>query len=741
MNVLSFVNNLPADKGYTYCPIYAKNATMLSGRKATGKNPDEASYERKFGPADVALVLERNPEKFKACGLFTGVRGNGIVILDIDRNLSEVLKKHKDSLDGAPLVTSTKKDAAKYIFRVPEELWPEVKGHGLSEQSGGNYELLWGRQGLICGEYPGHKATNSPAGQYKFHGSLDDVPIAPNWIIAEMKASKHPETTSFRSKDLDFSDRTEDEIIEIVRDCLGVISPQGAGSRDHWIRVGMAIHSVLPNEIGLMIWSAWSAEDPDFAHEWENENPCETPFWSFSAGGIGLGTLIWLADREDPERTRFSEHTKKVVEAAENRQVQSNKQATISHELIIERAKNIKKLENPSEQDHALHALSMDAGYMREGKSQIENLLKKQRRYEKGSELMTVRQLMELEDTRDFTIPGILPAPFVILLYGSGGDGKSMTTWTLAKHIATGAPFLVKDKLMPVEKGPVLILNGDQSRIQLKEQMEDVDYPVDNENTFVHHDWSLQNYDKFCDLMEKIRPKLVIIDSLVGCSGGAFDENKSDFANPLYDFALDNGTLFPATTIIIIHHANKNGGFRGTTAIRDAVDETWALKKPDEKMLARVGAKARLIEVEKSRLGRTGKYLILKEETDSCFTLGEFTPDDSENYANLSLSEKIVQKLRSVYPHARSRSELYLDPLVGQMGAVNSHTIRRTLQRLKTRRLIEVAESSSTGDTYRAIFARGEGAYSVSPSQDLSDGASSGVRHPPETPTKCPTPS
>ena len=227
MNVLSFVNNLPADKGYTYCPIYAKNATMLSGRKATGKNPDEASYERKFGPADVALVLERSPEKFKACGLFTGVRGNGIVILDIDRNLSEVLKKHKESLAGAPVVTSTKKDAAKYIFRIPEELWPEVKGHGLSEQSGGNYELLWGRQGLICGEYPGHKATNSPAGQYKFHGSLEDVPIAPDWIIAEMKASKHPSGKTFQSKDLDFSDRTEDEIIEIVRDCLSVISPQG----------------------------------------------------------------------------------------------------------------------------------------------------------------------------------------------------------------------------------------------------------------------------------------------------------------------------------------------------------------------------------------------------------------------------------------------------------------------------------------------------------------------------------
>ena len=742
MSLLEFVKKLPS--GLAYAPIYAKDAKMRSGRRATGKNPLEDSYERKFGPADVELAIERNSD-LRAVGLFTGIRGNGIVILDVDRDLSSVLAKHGDSLRGAPMITSTKDEAAKYIFSIPEDLWTEVRGHGLSQLTGGSYEILWGRQGLIYGDYPGHKQSKAPAGHYNLVGDLNEIPVAPDWIIAEMKSSNDDPGFGNFKKDLDFSDRTEDEIAQIIHDCLGVVSPQGLGSRDHWVKVGMSIHSVLPTEIGFALWAHWSAQDPDYADEWQESddrhNPCVIAWNSFKPGKIGLGTLIWLADQEDPNRSRFTEATKKVVEAAENRQVQANKQSTISHDQVIDRATGIKKLDNPSEQDHLLHVLAMDAGYMRDGKSQIENLLKKQRRYEKGSELMTVKELMELEDTREFTIPGILPAPFVILLYGSGGDGKSMTTWTLAKHIATGSPFLVKDKLMPVEKGPVLILNGDQSRIQLKEQMEDVDYPIDNENTFVHHDWSLQNYDKFCDLMDEIQPKLVIIDSLVGCSGGAFDENKSDFANPLYDFAQDNGTLFPATTIIIIHHANKNGGFRGTTAIRDAVDETWALKKPDEKMLSRVGSKARLIEVEKSRLGRTGKHLILKEETDSCFTLGEFTSDDSENYANLSLSEKIVQKLRSVYPNSRSKNDLYHDPLVGQLGAVKLETIRRTLQRLKNRKLIEVAGSSSTGDTYRAVFARGEGAYSVPPSQDLSDGASSGVGQTPGTPTICPTPS
>ena len=40
-------------EGLVYAPIYKKNATMVSGRKATGKNPLEESWDRDFGPADV----------------------------------------------------------------------------------------------------------------------------------------------------------------------------------------------------------------------------------------------------------------------------------------------------------------------------------------------------------------------------------------------------------------------------------------------------------------------------------------------------------------------------------------------------------------------------------------------------------------------------------------------------------------------------------------------------------------
>ena len=184
-----------------------------------------------------------------------------------DRNLSRLLKKWGKTLEGAPVVTSTKANAAKYLFRVPEALWGEVKGFGLSD-TGAGYEVLWGRQGLLYGAYPGSSDGKAPAGFYGFEGDLEAIPEAPGWLLAEMKdhAGREVADGGFikNRKALDFSDRDPAEVAEIVQSALRVIPGQGAGSRDHWVKVGMAIHSELPTDLGLTLWAAWSAEDPEY---------------------------------------------------------------------------------------------------------------------------------------------------------------------------------------------------------------------------------------------------------------------------------------------------------------------------------------------------------------------------------------------------------------------------------------------------------------------------------------------
>ena len=197
--------------------------------------------------------------------------------------------------------------------------------------------------------------------------------------------------------------------------------------------------------------------------------------------------------------------------------------------------------DNPAEVNYKLNSLALQAGYR--DQSSLEKLIVDQIAYEKAQSLMTVEKLMELDEKRGYLIPDVLPHPSVILIYGAGGDGKSTAAWALAKHIATGQPFKVRGADVPIEQGPVLLLNGDQPLIQLKEQLIEADFPITSD-TYIQTDWQLQRYAQFIKLMETYKPKLVVIDSLIGCSGGkAFDENKSDFATPLYWLTKNNGDL------------------------------------------------------------------------------------------------------------------------------------------------------------------------------------------------------
>ena len=703
MSTEDFANSLV--EGLVYAPIYTKGSLMKSGKPATGKNPLEESYDREFGPADVALALRKNPD-LQAVGLFTGIRGKGIVILDVDKNHQKLLKQWGNTLENAPQITSPKKNAAKYIFKIPEELWGSVKGHGLRQEDGGDYEILWGRQGVLMGAYPGHKRTNTPEGHYLLKGDLNAIPDAPAWLVAEMKA---PPRTNQNRKDLDFSDRTSDEIIQIIGDCLSVIPHKGAGSREQWIQIGMAINSALPNDMGLALWSSWSAQDPDYSNEWneadDHHNPCTEPWFSFKGSGVGLGTLIWLADREDPKRTRFPEDIAKIVKAAEEKQVQEIRATVLDFDEVVKRAKNILDLDNPAEVNYKLNALALQSGYR--DQSAIEKIIVDQLAYENQKGIFDAEQLMKMDIKREYLIPDLLPSPSVVLIYGAGGDGKSMSAWTLAKHVSSGTPFVVRGSLVPIQKGPVLILNGDQPLTQLREQLEEVDYPI-NTDTKILTDWQLQRYAQFVQLMKDYQPKLVIIDSLIGCSGGkAFDENKSDFATPLYWLTRNNGNLFPKTTILIIHHANKNGGFRGTSAIRDAVDETWALSKPSEEEAVRVGKFSRLITIEKSRQGRMGTQLLMQMQDDLSFTIADHTPEVESEPTPTSVTGRVLQRLRVVYPQTRTTNELVDDPVLeGKPPA-----IRKSVQRLTKRGLIEVVSNDPV--KYKAVLARGEVQESV----------------------------
>ena len=717
-DLLNFVAQLP--EGFAYAPIYVKGSKLQSGKVSKGKTPLEKSHHAVLTPADVALQIHRRPEIFRAVGVFTGPRSKGLVILDVDRNLAKLKSKWCSSLQGAPVVTSTKANAAKYLFTVPEALWGEVSGFGLSD-TGAGYEVLWGRQGLLYGAYPGSSDGKGPEGLYGFEGDLEAVPEAPAWLLAEMKdhAGKGPADGGFikNRKALDFSDRAPEEVAEIVQSALRVIPGQGGGSRDHWIKVGMAIHSELPDDLGLTLWSAWSAEDPEFADDWVDGNPCEDAWKSFKRGSVSLGTLFWLADQQLPGRLWLSEDLRKVVTELEVDRVQRFRSVGLSHEEIVKRATAAMQLANPSQVQHKLHEIAMEANYR--DSAAVVRLLISDQEYRRGSQGGSLQEIFASEESPiEYLIPDLLPKPGTVLMHGRGGCGKTMAVMTLAKHIARGIPFSVQGQDVPVEQGTVLWLNADQNSRRIRKQFSELDF-IGSDPVEIRNKVSMLWYPWFIQQMEKHRPKFVVWDSVTACMRGcAFDQNKAEYAEPLYWYSAENGESFPATTIVFIHHANKEGGFRGSTALEDAVDESWAIRRPEKAELERVGTSARLITITKSREGNEGKQLVLRQQADLTFELKDLPADTTGEEGPASIVDRVLQRLRT-RGLPMTRKELNADPVVG--GSVEG--IRKALERLEDRGLV-TSQGKASYKQFSAVLAhRGVGPKSVRNEDKTSAGA------------------
>ena len=91
--------------------------------------------------------------------------------------------------------------------------------------------------------------------------------------------------------------------------------------------------------------------------------------------------------------------------------------------------------------------------------------------------------------------------------------------------------------------------------------------------------------------------------------------------------------------------------------------------------------------------------------------------------------------MRSVHPETRSKYDLLYDPLIGG----KTGTIRKSLQRLEKRGLIEFVEETKEGKKYKAILARGEAVKTVPSTLNDSDTNNIGSGQHNGTPKNCPT--
>ena len=110
MSNANFIPNIPLN--WSTCPIYAKGVLLPKKNEtdpdafAGGKSPLGKAWKLNLNVEESALMIEKQPEVFKAIGVFTGVKSEGLVIFDVDRNLGAIKKKWGKDLEEAPVVIS-----------------------------------------------------------------------------------------------------------------------------------------------------------------------------------------------------------------------------------------------------------------------------------------------------------------------------------------------------------------------------------------------------------------------------------------------------------------------------------------------------------------------------------------------------------------------------------------------------------------------------------------------------------
>ncbi len=691
--LLAFVASIP--DGWATCPVYAKGAKLPKGGEACGKSPlGRASYDN-LSPAATALYIEREPEVFQAVGVYAGPRSNGLVIFDVDANLGAVEKKWGKDLAKAPKITSPKKNAAKFLFRIPEEFWGEVQGMSLAASQEG-WEVLWGRQGVLCGAYP-------KGGEYSFKGDLNAVPEAPGWLLARMQdsfRSKHDKADKKALKDSRWGMRSREEKIAVAQSCLSVIPPQGRGSEDFWWRIGAMLNSELPGEDGLNLWREWSLQDSEYADDWTaGHDPCgdrwEAGFKT--GGGLGFGSLVHQADHYDPDRARFQKDgIAHVIDAVQTAPVKYAQEYVGGQELLDRAIAIEEEIEDPALLDQAKNLLAHEAG-RREGAIAIDRLLDQHITFKrsKGGKPADVSQL---DDSGfDYLVPGLIPKPWLLLVHADGGTGKSAMAMTLCKHLVQGRPFNVHGKMFDVPVGKALWLNGDQSERITRRQFNliGVETAVD-----VVGEWDMAWYRRFCrmqgggmDADGNITPgkyDLIVIDSLDGCNdSNPYEENRREYAYPLKRLARRNGQDFGACTVLVIHHNSKAGGFRGTSAIKAAVDETWNMNKLEGAELAKLGlpANTRMITVEKSRDDREGQQMLFTLQSDYTYKISALEGTNvvrgaGPNNYMLDVLDAMAEDTNKAW----SAADIEAHPSLG--GVNRKRAIRYALKRLEEQQLI-----------------------------------------------------
>ena len=179
-------------------------------------------------------------------------------------------------------------------------------------------------------------------------------------------------------------------------------------------------------------------------------------------------------------------------------------------------------------------------------------------------------------------LQGLIKAGDLVGITSESGDGKTYLSIGIGVHVAAGLDFAGR----PVTQCPVLYVDAESRKKRFKRRLRyiangaNVDLKTLPFEFVVSSGIDLANDEHLEKLGASIQAKkagLVFIDTLVATTEGLNENDSKEMEPPLRkltELATQNDC-----SIVLLHHKNKQGGIRGATAIKGAVDCMFMLER------------------------------------------------------------------------------------------------------------------------------------------------------------------
>lgn len=278
----------------------------------------------------------------------------------------------------------------------------------------------------------------------------------------------------------------------------------------------------------------------------------------------------------------------------------------------------------------------------------------------------------------EWLLQGLLPKQGLVLLHAEGGVGKTKLFYDWAFSLVSGEPWNGYFHTT-APKRRILLVQTDETSTEIYSALDARGFTDEHEIEFLRY-WNIDNIAGLKREIEDYDPDIILIDSLNSVSQNSLvSENDVEYARPVV--ALRALSEHLNKCIFLIHHSNRQGDVRGSTAIKASCSIEMKLTRDPN--FPQVDATRRILTIGKTRsYRRPAEYCIeLDPETGRWTFLGESNQQEAGD-PDMSMKERILKHL-SEHRNAKYECSDLAQSISASVGAV-----RRAVGKLANEGLI-----------------------------------------------------